>query len=178
MRKPASPRRFDSAYDKRSSPGKGASSFGPSDRIRTCGRADAGVMARPCGKWPHSLAADAATARGCHRMPHVLSGFWLKEKKPPKGGSFSLIRVTGFEPAASSAAPPGCGARNSQLAIRCAEFRPLPRSILPLSAPGGGRMLRPKQACRQLCSGCHSTNRGTKQKKRDPYMGSLFFWSE
>lgn len=33
-----------------------------------------------------------------------------------------------------------CGARNSLLAIRIAEFRPLRQQILPVSATGGGQM--------------------------------------
>ena len=60
-----------------------------------------------------------------------------------------LLQFAGCHPRHPRFAPP-CGSRNSLLAVRFAEFRPLHQQMLPSSATGGGRMCCPKQARYQL----------------------------
>ena len=59
------------------------------------------ATAWPCGGWPHSLPPSAEPLGDANRMPQVL----LLTADEKRGGTFStssfLVRVTGFEPAAS-----------------------------------------------------------------------------
>ncbi len=65
-----------------------------------------------------------------------------------------MVGVAGFEPTASSASPPVCGARNLYVAVSNFKFRPLHLLALPASVTDGGRAQSPKQAALVLLARC------------------------
>ena len=97
----------------------------------------------------------------------------LVEKPTSRNLSVFLVRTTGFEPAASSASPPVCGAR--YLLCRrsgCVSHRPLHQNACPSSATGSGQAFCPKQV---PCFACKlpQTNLGSeKHKENHPQGGS------
>ena len=84
----------------------------------------AGATARPCGGWPHRLAASRQPARDANRRPRVLLAGPIKYVPPPKGDGTYLANRANCNTTAPHVSRGvhfsgvGCSSTNGNLAIR------------------------------------------------------------